>query len=100
MGPKSTVKVTKEWPQKKLRTWKIQWQKWKTKTRLDVDPTRKKNGNMVDSFEKSLKIEKLTNSESYQIWKIQIVILFKSHDLWERVMVFKKLETIIDKLMK
>lgn len=55
---------------------------------------------MVDSFEKSLKIEKLTNSESYQIWKIQIVILFKSHDLWERVMVFKKLETIIDKLMK
>lgn len=55
---------------------------------------------MANSFEKSLKMEKLTNLESYQIWNIQIVILFESHDLWKIVNGLKKLETIIDKLIK
>lgn len=65
-----------------------------------MDRTEKQNGNMPASFEDGMKIEKLNNSESYQIWKFQIVILFKSHGLWEIVNAVKKLETITDERKK
>lgn len=41
-------------------------------------------------------IERLTNSETYQIWKFQVTILFKAHGLWEIVSGIKKMEDLAD----